>query len=119
MIAFFWSALIVTALCVAIGAIVCVKKLSALTAAGDRLSKHPLFVTLQTVSASGDKFGHAAASVTDAWQKFDAGARSIGDALSAVAMYATFVSAIAKSVEELLEVFVPTLRGRTSTDQNH
>jgi hypothetical protein len=111
-IAFFWAALIVTALCVAIGAIICIKKFSALTAAGDRLSKHPLFVALRTASASSDKFGHATASVADAWQKFDAGARSIGDALSAVAMYAAFVSAIAKSVDELLEVFVPTLRGR-------
>jgi hypothetical protein len=111
-IAFFWAALIVTVLFVAIGVIVCVRKLSALTAASDRLDKHPLFVILRTAKASSDKIGRAAQNMSDASQKLGDGFRAIGEALGAVAAYVTFVTAIAKSVEELLEVFIPILGRR-------
>jgi orotidine-5'-phosphate decarboxylase len=118
-ITYFWAALVVSVVGVAVAALVCARKLPALTAASDQLSKHPLFVTLQTSQTSGDELARAAQNMTDAAQKLRAGMQAIGEALGAVAAYATFVDAIAKSVEELLEVFVPTLRGHAaSTKQN-
>jgi hypothetical protein len=117
MIAFFWAASIVSVLLVATGTIVCARKLRAFVALGDRFGSHPFFVTMQTAEASGARIGHAAQTLTDASRKLGDGFRAIGEALGAVAEFATFVNVIAKSVEELLELFVPTLRGGPSTPQ--
>jgi hypothetical protein len=115
MIAFFWAALIVTLLCAAIGAIVCVRKSSALLAASGRLSEHPLFATIRSADALGERVGRTVETLSSSSQKFGASLRVIGEALAAVAAYAAFVDSIAKSVEELLEVFVPRLRGAEPT----
>jgi methyl-accepting chemotaxis protein len=116
-IAFFWAAAVVSVLLVALGTIVCVRKLRALVAIGDRLSKHPLFVTFATAEASSDTIGRAAQHMTDSLQKLGDGVRAVSEALGAIAAFAEFVNVIAKSVEELLEVFVPTLRGHPATKQ--
>jgi len=112
-IAFFWICALISVVSMTLAALAFARRLSVLAAAIGQLAEHPLFATLRSAEASGAQMGHAAQNLTDAMRKLGEAFRTIGESLGAVAAYAGFVSAIAKSIEDLLDVFVPTLRGPT------
>lgn len=118
MIAFFWICALVSAVCVTLAAFGCARKLSALTTATGRLAEHPLFVTLGSAEASGAQMSRAGQRLTGSMQRLGDAFRATGEALAAVAAYAGFVSAIAKSAEDLLDAFVPALRGSAAAERN-